>query len=63
MAVAARGEALDLGAPLMPDLHAASPWTPSAVRLVQDLAALEAYQAVLQQFHAWLDPQLERRRQ
>jgi hypothetical protein len=50
-----RGEALDLDAPLPPDLHAVSPWIPFSVRLALDLTALQAYQAALQRFHAWLD--------
>lgn len=49
----ARSEALD--APLMPNLHDVSPWTPSSVQLVRYLIAAEQYQAALQRYHAWLE--------
>jgi hypothetical protein len=38
-----------------PDLSTQAPWTPSTVRLAQDLAALEQYRADLMRFHAWLE--------
>lgn len=60
LTAAAQAEGLYLEAPLPPNLHSVSPWTPSTVRLTQDLAMLEQYQVALQQFHAWLDSQVER---